>query len=233
VVAAYGRILPQAVLGAPRLGLLNIHASLLPKYRGASPIQRAVMSGERETGVSIMRVVEALDAGPVLAARARTIGADETAEEIEHDLARLGASLLIEVVDALERGEAVERPQDDAAATYAAKLTSDERWLDWTERATRLHDRVRGLRPWPNACTSLGGRRYLILRSEPVEGVSDKAPGTILQASGDDLVVAAGGGTALRVLQIQPEGKRALSAREFLAGHKLRAGDRFEGRSEA
>lgn len=229
VVAAYGRILPDAVLAVPRLGFVNIHASLLPKYRGASPIQRAVIAGERETGVSIMRVVRALDAGPVFAARARPIGAEETAEDVERDLARLGADLLIEVIEAIARGDAVERPQDDAAATYAGKLTKEDAWLDWTEPARRLHDRVRGLRPWPTACTSLHGRRYLILRSQPLDDVAGAAPGTILEANGDALVAAAGGGTALRLLQIQPEGKRVLSAREFLAGHKVRVGDHFEG----
>jgi methionyl-tRNA formyltransferase len=231
VVAAYGRLLPDEVLAVPRLGFVNIHASLLPKYRGASPIQRALIAGERETGVSIMRVVTALDAGPVFATRARPIRPDETAAEAERDLAQLGAALLIEVVDGIARGDAVEQPQDDAGATYAAKLTKEEAWLDWTQPAQRLHDRVRGLQPWPNACTSLHGRRYLILRTQPLEGVAKAIPGTILEAKGDSLVAAAGDGTALRLLQVQPEGKRALGAREFLAGHKVQVGDRFEGGS--
>jgi methionyl-tRNA formyltransferase len=186
------------------------------------------MAGERETGVSIMRVVKALDAGPVFATQARPIGPDETADEVERDLARLGADLLLEVIEALARGDASERPQDEAAATYAGKLTKEAARLDWAEPARRLHDRVRGLRPWPNACAFLHGRRYLILRSQPLDGAGVAPAGTILEARGDDLIVAAGGGTALRLLLIQPEGKRPLSARAFLAGHKVRAGDRFQ-----
>ncbi|MGH9330078.1 MAG: methionyl-tRNA formyltransferase [Vicinamibacterales bacterium] len=237
VVAAYGRILPDDLLALPRLGLINIHASLLPAYRGASPIQHAVINGERETGVSIMRVVRELDAGPVFAATRRAIGPDETSADVERALAGLGADLVMTVVDALARGEAVEHPQDEARVTYAGKLTKADGLLDWRQPARRLHDRVRGLHPWPHAYSFLRGRRYVILRSDgadpkrdPSSAIGSSQPGTIVQAHGDDLVVAAGEETALRVLEIQPEGKRPMAARHFLAGHRIRPGDRFESR---
>lgn len=229
VVAAYGRILPDEVLALPRLGLINIHASLLPAYRGASPVHHAIVNGERETGVSIMRVVRELDAGPVVATARRAIGLHETSAEVERDLARLGADLLLTVVDALARGEAVERPQDDARATYAPKLTKADGLLNWRQPARRLHDRIRGLHPWPLAYSFLNGRRYVILRTEIVPNAKTE-PGVVLEAHGDDLLVGAGEDTAVRVLEIQPDGKRPMTAREFLAGHRLRPGDRFEER---
>ncbi|HXH07298.1 MAG TPA: methionyl-tRNA formyltransferase [Vicinamibacterales bacterium] len=228
VVAAYGRILPPEILGLPRLGLINIHASLLPKYRGAAPVQRAVMAGERETGVSIMRVVEKLDAGPVLKAARRPIGPDETAEEIEADLAERGAALVLECLDELAEGRAIETPQDEAQATYAPRLLKSEGLIDWSLPASALHNRVRGLHPWPHAYTFLDGRRLLVRRSRPSGSPTAGAPpGTVLRASGDELVVAAGEGTALQLLEVQPEGRRPMTAREFLAGHPLHVGRRL------
>jgi methionyl-tRNA formyltransferase len=226
VVAAYGKILTEDVLRTPRLGMVNVHASLLPRYRGAAPVHRAVVSGERETGVTIMRVVLALDAGPMLAAVRRSIGPDETSAEVEHDLARLGASLLVSTVDALASGRVTGTPQDDAAATYAPRLTREDGLIDWAGPAARLHDQVRGLHPWPHAYAFLGGRRFIILRSTPVPEMSEGVPGTIVAAAGDDLFVATGDGT-LRILEIQAEGKRPMTVREFLAGHRLTAGERF------
>ena len=140
VVAAYGKILTDAVLATPRLGLLNVHASLLPRYRGAAPVHRAVIAGERETGVTIMRVVKALDAGPMLAAVRRPIGPDETSEEVERDLARLGAELLVSTADDLAAGRSHETPQDESAATYAHRLTKDDGVIDWSWPADRVHD---------------------------------------------------------------------------------------------
>jgi methionyl-tRNA formyltransferase len=236
VVAAYGRILPDELLALPRLGLINIHASLLPAYRGASPIQHAVINGERETGVSIMRIVRELDAGPVLATARRAIGRDETSVEVARDLARLGADLVLTVVDALARGEAVEEPQDEARATYAGKLTKSDGMLDWRQPARRLHDRIRGLHPWPHAYSFLRAHRYVILRTQVLDdgaaGLQTGAsgPGAVLEAHGDDLLVAAGDDTALRVLEIQPEDKRPMAVRAFLAGHPIRPGDRFDDR---
>jgi methionyl-tRNA formyltransferase len=235
VVAAYGRILPDDLLALPRLGFINIHASLLPRYRGASPIQRAVINGERSTGVSIMRVVRELDAGPVFESRALPIGPDDTSLDVEKGLATLGADALLDVIEALSRGNAVETPQDHERATYAAKLTREDGRLDWNETAERLHNRVRGVHPWPHAYTFLNGGRYVIhrttLRLDVEPGALKPAsppPGTILLAHGADLIVAAGQSSALRILEIQPENKRLMAVRDFLAGHPLRAGNRFE-----
>jgi methionyl-tRNA formyltransferase len=226
VVAAYGKILTEEVLRTPRLGLLNVHASLLPRYRGAAPVHRAIISGERETGVTIMGVVMALDAGPIMAVVRRPIGPDETSAEVEHDLARLGAPLLVSTVDALASGRATATPQDDTAATYAPRLIREDGLIDWAQPAGRVHDLVRGLHPWPHAYAFLEHRRFIILRSTPVPDSSGVNPGTIVAAAGDDLRVAAAGGT-LRILEIQAEGKRPMTVREFLAGHRLTAGERF------
>jgi methionyl-tRNA formyltransferase len=228
VVAAYGRILPDAVLAAPRLGLINVHASLLPGYRGAAPVHRAVMAGEPETGVTIMRVVQALDAGPMLAAARRPIGADDTSVEVERDLARIGAALLVDIVDRLAAGTARETAQDEALATYAHRLTKEDGLMDWSRAARDLHNQVRGLHPWPHAQTFLNGQRLIVLRSRVSGEPGTAPPGTILTARGDVLAVAAGSGV-LDIVELQAEGRRPLETREFLAGHHLTPGDRFTG----
>ena len=235
VVVAYGKILTDAVLATPRLGLVNVHGSLLPQYRGAAPVHRAVVAGETETGVTIMRVVKALDAGPMLARASRSIGPDDTSDDVERDLAARGAALLVETVDAIADGRAHEEPQDDAAATYAARLTKDDGIVDWASSAARIHNQIRGLRPWPHAFTFHGGRRLILLRSSIAEREAlaerPRSPegsrsGTILEATGDRLIVATGDG-ALRLTEIQSEGKRPTAARDFLAGHRVAAGDRL------
>jgi methionyl-tRNA formyltransferase len=226
VVAAYGKILTDAVLAMPRLGLINVHGSLLPRYRGAAPVHRAIIAGERETGITIMRVVKALDAGPMMATARRPIGADETSDEVERDLARIGASLLVTVVDQLADGTVRETPQDDAAATYAHRLTKEDSRFEWDWAAARIHNLIRGLRPWPHAETFIHGRRLILLRSAVSDEQSDAAPGTVLEARSGDLVVAAGSGR-VRLLELQAEGKRPMPAREFLAGHRVSPGDRF------
>ena len=222
VVAAYGKLLTEAVLAAPRLGLINVHASLLPRYRGAAPVHRAVIGGERETGVTIMRMVKALDAGPMLAVARRPIAPDETSEDVERDLARIGATTLVETVEALAAGSLAETPQDDSAATYAPRLTKEEGAVDWTLPAEAVHNLIRGLHPWPHAFTFCRGQRWIVLRSVVLPG-SSAPPGTILEATGDHLMVAAGR-DIIRVLEIQVEGKRSMAAREFLAGHHVTAG---------
>jgi methionyl-tRNA formyltransferase len=224
IVAAYGRILPDAVLAMPPLGLLNVHASLLPRHRGAAPVHRAVIAGDRETGVTIMRVVKALDAGPMLARVSRPIGPEETSLDVEYDLARLGADLLVEVLDRLP--EAVEKPQDESRATYAHRLTKDDGVIDWGKPAADIHNLVRGLHPWPHAFTYAGGARYILWKSRPSTTTASAAPGTVLAAHGDELTVATGSGV-LGVLEIQAEGGRPLATRQFLAGHRLAPGDRF------
>lgn len=227
VVAAYGKILTDAVLATPRLGMINVHASLLPHYRGAAPVHRAIIAGETVTGVTIMRVVKALDAGPMLAKDHRAIGPDESSDEVERDLARLGSRLLVTVVDQIAGGHAQETPQDDAAATYAHRLTKDDGVVDWSWPALRLHNLIRGLHPWPHAFSVLGGKRFILRRSSIEPARETGPPGTILEADGDRLLVATGDGGSLRVVEIQAEGKRPMGAREFLAGHRLTAGDRF------
>jgi methionyl-tRNA formyltransferase len=227
VVAAFGRILPDDLLVIPRFGLINVHASLLPRYRGAAPIPRAIMAGERKTGVTIMRIVRELDAGPTYASRAVPIPVDATSGDVEGVLARIGADLLVDVLDRIDTGRAREMPQDEAQATYAPKLTKDEGVIDWTQPARRIHDLVRALQPWPLASTTLGESRYVVRRTAFGEGMTDMPAGTVVRADGDDLVIACGGGSVLRVLEIQPEGRRVMSAREFLAGHTLATGDRF------
>ena len=227
VVAAYGAMLPESVIGAPRLGTINVHASLLPRYRGAAPVHRAIIAGERETGVTIMRIVKRLDAGPMLASVTRSIGREETSVDVERDLAHLGAALLVEIADGLAEGSVAETPQDEDAATYAPRLTKDDGAIDWSWPAARIHDLIRGLHPWPHAFSFLDGRRFILIAST-ADGLtaSSDAPGTIVESEGDRLVVATGNG-ALRLLQIQPEGKRSMSVRDFLAGHRTARGARF------
>lgn len=226
VVAAYGRILPEAVLAAPPLGMINVHASLLPRHRGAAPVHRAVIAGDAETGVTIMRLVKALDAGPMLATVSRRIAPDETSVAVERDLAQLGARLLVETVDRMADAGVPEQPQDESLASYAPRLTREDGLIDWTAPAADVHNRIRGLHPWPHAFTFSGGHRLILLRSQPLAEPSGERPGTIVGARGDDLRVAAGSGV-LQILELQAEGKRPMTAREFLAGHRLAAGDRL------
>lgn len=229
VVAAYGKILPDWLLATPRLGLINVHASLLPKYRGASPIHRAVINGDPETGVTIMRVVKALDAGAMIAKVTVPIAEDDTTTTIESVLAIKGAELLVRTLDSIEAGTAVETPQDESQVTYAAKLVKSEGLIDWSMPANAIHNLVRGLWPWPHAYTYLSGHRYIIHRSRLSRHSSDgRAPGTIVLASmSDGLHVACGGDGALELVDIQLEGKRVMNARDLMASKTLSAGARF------
>jgi len=223
VVAAYGQILTQEVLATPRLGMINVHASLLPRYRGAAPVHRAIINGDTETGITIMRMVKALDAGPMIAAERISIDPEETSEELELQLSRAGARLLIRALDDVAAARGRETPQDDGAASYAPRLTRDDGRIDWNWPATRIHNLIRGLHPWPHAETFAGGRRLILHRSRTADAESTKQPGTILEASAERVRVATGGG-ALDLLEIQTEGKRPMSVREFLAGHPLSPG---------
>jgi methionyl-tRNA formyltransferase len=228
VVAAYGKILPDWLLAWPRLGLINVHASLLPRYRGASPVHRAVMAGDTETGVTIMRVVKALDAGPMLARTTVPIGPDDTTTMVEGVLAERGAELLVRTLDAIDRGGVVETPQDESQVTYAPKLTKAEGVVDWQWPAQRIHNLVRGLWPWPHASTWADTTRYIIHRSRLSDPQRpDAAPGTILAASSAEGLKVATGDGVLELVDIQLEGKRVVRAREALAGLPLRPGSRF------
>jgi methionyl-tRNA formyltransferase len=227
VVAAYGRIIPEHLLTIPLFGMINVHASLLPKYRGAAPVHRAVINGDSQTGVTIMRVVKELDAGGMFAKVTRPIGPDETSDVVETALADVGAELLITVVEQLASGTAREEPQDETQATYAPRLTKEEGLIDWTRSASDINNRVRGLYPWPHAYTFFKGTRLIVLRSVvAVAGASVTSPGTILRATSDAIHVATGDG-ALAILDVQPEGRRAMRAHDFLLGHRLATGETF------
>lgn len=228
VVAAYGKILPEWLIALPRLGMINVHASLLPRYRGASPIHRAVMDGDSETGVTIMRVVKALDAGAMLSSVRVPIDPDETSEDVEKRLALAGARLLVDTVDEMEHGTVIETPQDAALSTYAPRLTKDEGLINWTAPAETIHNQVRGLHPWPHAFTYGPGGRLIIHRSALGDDTAvTAAAGTIVAAdAARGLVVATGRGT-LRLIEVQAEGGRVQPARDFLSGHSLEAGARL------
>jgi methionyl-tRNA formyltransferase len=234
VVAAYGRILPDVLLAVPRLGMINVHGSILPAYRGAAPVHRAVIAGDTETGVTIMRVISELDAGPTFAMRRRAIGPDETSAEVERALADLGAEVLVEVVDSIASGRAVETPQDDSRATLAPKLSKTEGRIDWSQPAGVIHNLVRGLHPWPLASTRLGASRLVVRRTRLKKvpatfSVGASAPGTVVSATPDGLDVLCGDGNLIRITEIQPEGKRAMAVRDFLAGHRIPVAARLEG----
>jgi len=230
VVAAYGKILPESLLHLPRLGMINVHASLLPRYRGAAPVQRAVIDGIPQTGVTIMRMVAALDAGGMFAKVTRPIGPDETSDVVERDLAELGAALLIEVIEDVVAGTAVEEPQDDSLSTYASKVTKDEGLVDWTQPSMHIHNRVRGLYPWPHAYTYLHGERLILMRTHLEPGPSSELPGTIVDLAGGLLHVATGDSGLLAIEELQPEGRRAMKTRDYLAGHPIQPGARFSRR---
>jgi methionyl-tRNA formyltransferase len=229
VVAAYGKILPDWLLAAPTFGLINVHASLLPRYRGASPVHRAVINGDSDTGVTIMRVVKALDAGPMLAAAIVPIGSDDTTTMVESMLAIRGAELLVQTLDAIEAGTARETPQDESLVTNAPKLAKTEGLVDWSLPGARIHNLIRGLWPWPHAYSYLGQARYILHRSRLSDRPTQNAePGTIIQASTiEGLHVACGGGSAIELVDLQLEGKRVLGAREAMAARVLVPGARF------
>jgi methionyl-tRNA formyltransferase len=228
VVAAYGRLLPDQLLSIPPLGMINVHASLLPRWRGAAPVHRAVIAGDRETGITIMRVVKELDAGASFKKVRRAIDPDETSVEVERDLAEMGADLLLEVLEEIAKGRATETSQDASLATYAAKITKAEGAVEWSLPAERLHNLVRGLQPWPLVSGRIGGARVLIHRTALTSAVSPDAPGTIVRAEPERFEVVAGDGRVLRVLVIQPEGRRVMSAREFLVGRHIGPGTKVE-----
>jgi methionyl-tRNA formyltransferase len=228
VVAAYGKILPEWLLALPPGGMINVHASLLPAWRGAAPVHRAVMAGDAETGVTIMRVVQALDAGAMLDRVVVPIEPDVTSDALERALAEAGAAHLVAVVDRLAAGPIEEVPQDESRVTYAAKITRADSPLDWRTPAQAVHDRIRGLHPWPHASASIGGTRLILHRSTRPAGATDAAPGTIVAAGPAGVDVAAGDGQLVRLLVLQAEGGKRLGAAEFLAGRPLAPGMAFD-----
>jgi methionyl-tRNA formyltransferase len=225
IVVAYGRILPPDVLAAPRLGCLNVHASLLPRHRGAAPINWAIIEGDATTGVTLMQMDAGLDTGPMLAVRETPIGADETAEDLYPRLASLGAALVREEVPRFLAGALAPVAQDGARATHAPMLSKEMARIDWTQPARAVHDRVRGLQPWPGASTTFGARRLIVHRTtrEGAPELSAGAPGEVVAVTRERIWVATGAG-AVALTEVQLEGKKRVAVREFLAGHPLRAG---------
>ena len=228
-VAAYGKLLPDWLLATPPRGLINVHASLLPRYRGASPIHRAIMNGDLETGVTIMRVAKAMDAGAILDQVRVAIGIDDTTEVMSQRLAVEGAALLVKTLDRMAIGPVTETPQSDAQATYAPRLVKADGLIDWSRPAAAIHNQIRGLAPWPHAYSFLAGTRYIIHRSKLTDKPTLLPAGTVALASAaDGVMVACGDGRALELADVQLEGKRVLAARELLASGSLAAGARFE-----
>jgi len=226
VVVAYGLILPPAVLALPRLGCLNIHGSLLPRWRGAAPIHRALLAGDAETGVTIMQLDEGLDTGPILLERRRAIGVHETAGDLHDALAELGASALLDAIDGLAAGTIAARAQPREGASYAPKIEKSEARIDWSASAVQLDRQIRAFNPWPVAETRFAGEALKLLRASVVDaGVQAGEPGTVLGIAEDGLRVACGEGV-LALRELQRPGKRATSARDFANAVRL-AGLRF------
>jgi methionyl-tRNA formyltransferase len=223
VVAAYGRLLPQALLDVPHLGFINVHASLLPRWRGAAPIHRAVLAGDTVTGVTIMRVVLELDAGPILASKSIPIGPNDTSETLDASLGAMGADLLIATLARMEAGPILEVPQDDSKATYAPKLERHESRIDWARPAAEIGRQIRGLQPWPLAAGLIDGRRVAFLRATVSDAPAPGEPGTIVEAGAAGLVVACSTG-AVRITHVLPEGRRAMSVQDFLNGVRVGVG---------
>ena len=225
VVAAYGKILPIDILELPPLGCINVHSSLLPKYRGAAPINWAILNGEDETGVTIQRMAEGVDTGDILAQRSTPIDLDENAAQLFDRLAVLGAELLLEVVEQIGNGTARAVPQDESLASHASMLSREQSPMDWGRTARQLHDQVRGLYPWPSATAMLDGTRCKILRTALSSGEgSEEPPGTVTQADKKGLIVTCGDGKTLEILELQPDGKKAMAAAAFLLGHPISVG---------
>lgn len=225
VVVAYGRILPAEYLTAPRRGCINVHFSLLPSYRGAAPVNWALINGEQKTGVTTMFIEEQLDSGPILLQGQTTIGPTETAPELLTRLAETGADLISETLGRID--EITPRRQDDSEATFAPMLTKASGIIDWSNNAVRIERCSRGFQPWPNAYTYYKGRRLIIWRAEAAENAGAETEGEVIAAHGDDLVVKCGEETVLRLLEVQQEGRRRMTARNFLNGTHLKIGDRF------
>ncbi|MEW6245775.1 MAG: methionyl-tRNA formyltransferase [Nitrospirota bacterium] len=223
-VAAFGRILPPAILNLPSKGCINVHASLLPKYRGAGPIQWAIINGERETGITTMLMDEGMDTGAILLQETVPIEPDDTAGTLSAKLAQVGGRLLVETLRRLKAGTLAPRPQDHAQATLAPLLKKEDGLIDWTRPAVEIANRIRGLAPWPGAYTFAGEDLWKIWKATAKDGQTDKAlPGTIIGLTKEAILVATGDGL-LSITEIQPASSRRMTAAQFLAGHQLSPG---------
>lgn len=221
VVAAYGRILPREILDLPSLGCINIHSSLLPKFRGAAPIHWAILNGETESGVTIMHMVEELDAGDIIAYAKTPIDPDETVGELHDRLSIMGAALLSDTVVEIAAGRAQRSPQDPSGVSFAPMLSRALSPLDWTRPAVSLHNQVRGLTPWPSATATLGGKPFKIWKTKRTEERTQAEPGAIVRTAADGIHMACGDGGVLIIEELQAEGKRRMPAAEYLRGNPL------------
>ena len=227
IVVAYGKILPKYILDYPKFGCINIHGSLLPKYRGAAPMQRAVMAGETVTGVTSMYMAEGMDTGDMLLTETVAVAPDDNFEDVHDKLGEAGARVLLRTVDAAKRGDLHPIPQNDADATYAAKIEKAECLVNWTWDAARLHDKIRGLSPFPLAYTTLpGGKLLKIVRAHPEEADASAPAGTVIAADKSGIRVACGRGV-LVIETATPEGKKAQSAADLVNGRQIAAGDKL------
>lgn len=224
VVVAYGRILPDDILALPKYGCINVHGSLLPKYRGSAPIQRAVLNGDRITGVTTMYLAGEMDAGDMIFSAETGIGETETSGELFERLAPMGAELLIKTVRAIEAGTAPRTPQDHDMATFAPPLTRDESPVDWTKGPDAVLKHIYGMQPWPGATAELGGTAFKLFRAEKTDTVSAGPPGTVLAANKNGIEVVCGGGRTLRVTELQAAGGRRMAAGAYLLGHPMEVG---------
>ncbi|MGH9465614.1 MAG: methionyl-tRNA formyltransferase, partial [Thermoanaerobaculia bacterium] len=228
IVVAYGEIFRAELLGLPRRGWLNVHASLLPRWRGAAPIQAAIAAGEPQTGVTIMEIEEGLDSGPLVLQRELAIGPDEQAPELAARLARLGGEVLVEALAGLDSGQLVPRPQDPAAATYAPRLTRADGRVDWRLPAARLYDRWRAFQPWPGLHAELTGEPVKLVRVRPAEPATAAAePGTIVAVDENGIQVGCGSGSNLLLEELQRPGRRVVAGAEFARGDRITLGQRF------
>jgi len=226
VVVAYGKILPPWLLKMPRYGAVNLHGSLLPKYRGAAPIHWAVANGETETGVCTMQVEEGLDTGPVYLSEKTTIGPEENVPQLSERLAIMGTSLMVQTINGILAGTLQGMPQDHSKATTAPILRRTDGYIDWTAPAPRIHNRVRAFNPWPGAITRFRGSMCKVLQTRAVSAHAGE-PGTIA-VDRRSLRVSCGGGTALEILQLQPENRKPVSGVDFANGARIQAGEKFE-----
>jgi len=230
IVVGYGQIIPQSVIDIPRRGIINVHASLLPRYRGAAPVQWAIINGETHTGVTTMQIDAGLDTGDMLLKAETEIGPEENAVELAGRLALLGAELLVRTLGALEAGTLTRQKQDPALATYAPQLRKEDGRVDWNLPAAAIHNRVRGLQPWPGAYTRFRSHSLHIWRSRLAEPHAGLGPGDLRRARG--LIAGCGGGTALELLEVQLEGRKRISAEAFANGQRLTDND-FLGELES
>ncbi len=227
VVIAYGQILRENVLSLPRHFCMNIHASLLPRYRGAAPINWAIINGDRETGVTTMKMDRGMDTGDILLMKTVPIEKEDTAQHLHDKLSEAGAALALETIEVLERGNLKFIPQNDAEATYASKLKKEDGWLNWEQEAEALVNRVRGLDPWPGAFGFLNGKRLRLWRAETGPGAPADQPGVVARVS--DYGIEIGTGRDRLVLtELQPEGKKRMTVKSYLRGHTVTTGDRFD-----